>query len=221
MSPAITSRRGYSGYRPDILAVMELENYRTILDVGCGEGQLGAQIQQANPAIQAYGVEGDAERAVTARQHLANCWHVDLNAPDWTAPLAGRQFDLIIFADVLEHLVQPERVLDKAMAHLSPQGQVITCIPNIRHWSTFYYLGIRGSWPANERGIFDKTHLRFYTRKNILQLLHGAGLEVVREKRNVRIVEPWSWTNIPGRLLDWWPWRPFFTFQYIHLCKRG
>ena len=215
------SKRGYSGHRPDIVAIMQMEKYRKILDVGCGEGQLGVQIKGISDVVKVYGVEGDSQRAETARGRLENCWHVDLNSPNWIEPLRDIEFDLIIFADVLEHLAEPDRVLSQALELLHKNGQVITCIPNIRHWSTFYYLGVLGKWPANERGIFDKTHLRYFARKNILSLLKDANLSVLRETRNVRLIEPWSWTNIPGKLLDWWPFRSFFTFQYIHLCARN
>lgn len=217
----IKSKKGYSGYRPDIMSVMQTDRYKCILDVGCGEGQFGVQIKQSYPDIKVYGVEGDKERADTARNLLEDCWLIDLNAPNWTDELQHIKFDLIIFADVLEHLSQPDRVLAQALQLLAADGQVITCIPNIRHWSTFFYLGVLGNWPANERGIFDKTHLRFFARKNILGLLASAHLCVIKEKRNVRLVEPWSWTNIPGKLLDWWPFRNFFTFQYIHLSERA
>lgn len=220
MAAILHSKRGYSGYRPDIVSVMQLDQYKAVLDVGCGEGQLGMQIRERAPAVKVYGVEGDEQRTKTAAANLDGCWTVDLNSPDWTAPLPSIKFDLIIFADVLEHLANPDDVLKQALTLLAEGGQVITCIPNIRHWSTFFYLGVLGNWPANERGIFDKTHLKFFARKNILALLHTAGLQVIKEKRNVRLVEPWSWTNIPGKLLDWWPFRNFFTFQYIHLCKR-
>lgn len=214
-------KQGYSGFRPDILSMMTPLSYESVLDVGCGEGLLGVQIKEVNPSGKVYGVEGDIRFAEMAKQKLENCWHVNLNADNWSESLNGHQFDLIVFADVLEHLQSPEKVLQKAIALLVPGGHIITCIPNVRHWSTFYWLAVRGTWPANERGIFDKTHLHFYARKDILALLNDAGLEVVKEKRNVRVVEPWSWTNIPGKLLDWWPFRNFFTFQYLHLSARA
>ena len=119
-----------------------------------------------------------------------------------------------LFADDAETAAQ---VFADVLPLLNQNGQIVICLPNVRHWSTFYHLYVRGIWPANDRGIFDKTHLHFFARRNILQLIREAGLEVVLEKRNVRIIEPWSWTNIPGKLLDWWPFRPFLHFN-IFMC---
>ncbi len=213
------SKRGYSGFRPDIVAALANREFMRVLDVGCGEGKLGAQLKVLNPATVVCGVDGDEELLVKAEANLDFCWKVDLSADNWMESLRDQSFDLIIFADVLEHLPAPDQVLTQSLSLLESGGQVITCLPNVRHWSTFFNLAVKGSWPANERGIFDKTHLHFFARKNIISLLEEAGLSVVRERRNVRLVEPWSWTNYPGKLLDWWPFRGFFTFQYIHVCE--
>lgn len=213
------SKRGYSGQRPDIVAAISHPNIGSVLDVGCGEGGIGAQLKEKAPDVEVYGIEGDPALLAQAEEILDGCWAADLDAKGWISPIKDKVFDVIIFADVLEHLKSPEKVLANALPLLNKKGQVVICLPNVRHWSTFYHLFIKGVWPANDRGIFDRTHLHFFTRRNILDLIREAGLEVVLEKRNVRVVEPWSWTNLPGKLLDWWPFRPFFTFQYIHVCE--
>lgn len=213
------SKRGYSGHRPDIVAAISHPNIGSVLDVGCGEGGIGAELKENTPAVEVYGIEGDPVLLAQAEQMLDGCWAADLDAPEWVSPIKDKTFDVIIFADVLEHLKSPGKVLADVLPLLNKNGQIVICLPNVRHWSTFYHLYIKGAWPANDRGIFDKTHLHFFARRNILDLIREAGLEVVLEKRNVRIIEPWSWTNIPGKLLDWWPFRPFFTFQYIHVCE--
>lgn len=213
------SKRGYSGFRPDIVAAMKGKKFSRVLDVGCGEGRLGAQLKSINPEISVFGVDGDEALLLKAEKELDGICSVDLSSDSWVDGITDKTFDLIIFADVLEHLPEPEKVLERSLSMLESGGQVITCLPNVRHWSTFYNLALKGSWPANERGIFDKTHLHFFARKNILSMLQSIGLQVIREKRNVRLVEPWSWTNYPGKLLDWWPFRGFFTFQYIHVCE--
>ena len=213
------SKRGYSGHRPDIIAAISHPNIASVLDVGCGEGGIGLQLKAELPDVQVYGVEGDPSLLARAEKTLDTCWAADLDDPECFDPLRDKKFDVIIFADVLEHLKSPEKVLANALSLLDRKGQIIICLPNVRHWSTFYHLFIKGIWPANDRGIFDKTHLHFFTRRNILDLIRDAGLKVVQEKRNVRLIEPWSWTNIPGKLMDWWPFRAFFTFQYIHVCE--
>jgi SAM-dependent methyltransferase len=141
--------------------------------------------------------------------------------PTTLAALAsGDVYDLIICADVLEHLAEPAPVLVALAGLLSPGGRLITSLPNVRHVSTFISLGILGTWPARSRGIHDRTHLRFFARPDILRLGEEARLECMREKRNLRLIESAPWTTPLGKLLDFWPLRSFFTFQYLHLWRR-
>jgi len=213
-------KKGYSGYRPDIIKHIP-ENATSILDVGCGEGGLGKTLKEKNPAINVAGIDGDPNLLEKAKVNLDHVIIGDLNAEDIFSPLEQQTFDVIIFADVLEHLYDPHQVLMLAKKYLNNNGTVIISLPNIRHWSTFWYVFVRGYWPENTRGIFDKTHINFFARKNILTLIDSAGFQVVKEARNLRIIEPWSWTNIPAIIFDFWPFRSFVTFQYIHVCKNA
>jgi len=207
------------GDRPDIVKLIP-KNVKSVLDVGCGAGLLGRNIKNfIQNKIFLYGIDVDEDLAHHAREHLNKVIVADLNNLSIWQQFEDKSLDVIVFADVLEHLINPLDVLKEATKKITTNGVIITCIPNIRHWSTFYYLYVVGSWPRNERGLFDKTHLHFFTKKNIYDLLSQAGLQVEKEKRNVRIIEPWSWTNIPGMLLDFWPFRSIFTFQYLHRSR--
>ncbi|RMD49523.1 MAG: class I SAM-dependent methyltransferase, partial [Ignavibacteria bacterium] len=88
--------------------------------------------------------------------------------------LPANKFDLIMFADVLEHLIDPEYVLKELKNKLKPGGEIIASIPNIRHWSIFRQL-LEGNWNYAEHGLLDKTHLRFFTRKTMISLFENAG----------------------------------------------
>jgi len=207
------------GNRPDIVKLIP-KNAKTILDVGCGAGLLGQNIKKIiKHKVFCYGIDTNKELACHARKYLDKVIIADLNNLSLWQQVEDKSLDVIVFADVLEHLINPLDVLKAATSKLTDNGVVITCIPNIRHWSTFYYLYVTGRWPRNERGLFDKTHLRFFTKKDIYDLHNQAGLQIEKEKRNVRVIEPWSWTNIPGILLDFWPFRSIFTFQYLHLSR--
>ena len=84
-------------------------------------------------------------------------------------------FDFIIFADVLEHLKDPWAVLKNVTNFLTSSGFIITSIPNVRNYTTIINL-VKGYWPYRERGIHDKTHLRFFTFKNIKKNAFRCGL---------------------------------------------
>ncbi|MDC0948916.1 methyltransferase domain-containing protein, partial [Gammaproteobacteria bacterium] len=125
------------------------------------------------------------------------------------------KYEKIIFADILEHLVDPWTTLRSATDHLSKHGCIITSIPNIRHYSTLIDLVIRGHWPYRDRGIHDRTHLRFFTYRNICDLHEQAGLEIREVKTNYRIVERPHSINKYARFVDLPIIRNFFAFQYL------
>ena len=212
--------RGYSGARPDILRLVRGKPAR-ILDVGSGAGVLGRDLQALVPGTTVIGVEPEDALAEIARTHMSRVINARIDAAQTIEEVAAAgPYDLIICADVLEHLADPGPVLKALSNLLVDGGNIITSLPNVRHISTFFHLGIRGSWPSRSRGIHDRTHLRFFARPDILHLGKSAGLEVISERRNLRIIESAAWTMIPAMLLDFWPLRAFFTFQYLHLWRR-
>ena len=90
--------------------------------------------------------------------------------------LPDGKFDTIIFADVLEHLVDPEGVLINLKSKLAPGGEIFASIPNIRHWYIFQQL-LQGDWEYSEHGLLDKTHLRFFTKKSIVRMFKKCGYQ--------------------------------------------
>lgn len=88
-------------------------------------------------------------------------------------------FDYIVCADVLEHLIDPWKVLTELVTYLKPSGRLVVSIPNVRHWSVWFPLILRGRWEYRDVGIMDKTHLRFFTRVTGVKLIEGASSKVV------------------------------------------
>lgn len=178
----------------------------------------GLLVRERNPGAVLYGIEPDAALATLAEQHFDQVISERIDADGVLQMLAANApYDVIVCADVLEHLADPARVLSGLASLLSGDGVLITSIPNVRHVSTFISLGLLGTWPARDRGIHDRTHLRFYARKDILQLGGSAGLRPCREKRNLRLMESVPATSIPAKVFDFWPLRGFLTFQYLHV----
>jgi 2-polyprenyl-3-methyl-5-hydroxy-6-metoxy-1,4-benzoquinol methylase len=153
--------------------------------------------------MQVTGVELDpmlsglAERALTK---VVTGDIVDvLQAGDGLDP---RGYDVVIAADCLEHLADPAAAVELAASRLTPQGCVIVSLPNVRHWDTLWNLGVRGVWPQRPSGIHDRTHLRWFTRRGLVELLENAGLrvEALESVRRVRESHA-SWLDFPARLL--------------------
>ena len=88
-------------------------------------------------------------------------------------------FDYIILGDVLEHLYNPQKVLENIKPYLKVGGKIVASIPNIQHWSIIEEL-LKGNWTYADAGILDKTHLNFFTRNEIFNLFDKTGYEVIQ-----------------------------------------
>jgi len=164
----------YFGHaRPEVLALIP-ETARRVLDIGCGAGRLGEAIKQRQEAI-VSGIEFDAKAAAAARQRLDQVWAGDVEQLDLKIPPGS--FDAIVCADVLEHLREPYRLLRQAREWLSPGGSLIASIPNVRHHSVVRSL-LQGNWTYEPAGLLDRTHLRFFTGREIEKLFHRAGFAI-------------------------------------------
>lgn len=84
------------------------------------------------------------------------------------------------FTDVLEHLAWPHKALEMVAPLLTPRGRVLASIPNIRCWVEFRKLVLGGDFPTEDAGIFDRTHLRFFTKKSIPRLFDQASFDIER-----------------------------------------
>lgn len=212
----------YVTLRRDVLGLVP-EGARRVLDVGCAAGALGASIKQRSPAAVVHGIDRDAAMASAAVAVLDKVCVGDLNGTTLLDYFAGECFDVIIMADVLEHLIDPWLVVRQSAELLDPEGIVITSIPNVRHISTFLNLVVAGRWALETRGIHDRTHLRWFTRKNILEMLREAGLEPVSEFRHMRIIEGFNRLTRLNRFA--WACdvplvREYFVHQYVHVSKK-
>lgn len=209
----------YTGSRDDILSLIP-DNVNRILDIGCSIGILGGQIKQRNRA-EVVGIELDEQMAKLAKEKLDRVIIGDIDNINLKDYLVHNYFDCIIFADILEHLKNPWDVLKSTTSFLSDDGTVIASIPNIRHYTTIINLLLRGYWPYRERGIHDKTHLRFFTLKNIKTMFQNAGLKIIRMERNYRIIErPHSCNRFSKFFVFLLPLKDFLTFQYLVVAKK-
>ena len=146
-----------------------------VLDVGCGTGSVSVQLI-ANCKVSLVGLEPDAARAQRARERGIIVHATRLSA-EVIAELGS--FDVVLFADVLEHLPDPLSVLVLATTALSPNGRVVASVPNVAHWSVRTDL-LRGRFVYRDSGIMDATHLRWFTEAGIRRLFESADLRVER-----------------------------------------
>lgn len=209
----------YTTPRPDVAALVPVDS-RLILDLGCSDGSLGASLLKLRPGAQVYGVEGDTELGAIAKSRLTNAIVADLNANDCLQSLEGIRFDCIIAADVLEHLISPEKLLAKLHRYLTKNGCVVISLPNIRHHSALIAIYGGGQFPRRDRGIFDRTHLHWFTLRDAKTMLRNAGFETEKENYSLRFGDQGGGVvNRIGRKLlspvqSFTPVREFMTYQF-------
>lgn len=174
--PSTVGRAPYPDHaNPDLLDRIPL-TARRILDVGCGAGALGRAYKRRNPAARYLGIEADPLAADIAAGRLDGVARGDVE--QLSSPFAGERFDCIIYGDVLEHLRDPWRVLRAQAAALAPGGVVLVCMPNAEHWRFADRL-LQGGWDYEADGLFDRTHLRWFTADTTRAALIGAGLRPI------------------------------------------
>jgi len=153
-----------------IVAVCGPGHGRSLIDVGCARGVLSRRLVASGWEV--VGVEPDSGDAAAARSQGINV--VEQSAGEFLASHPG-SIDTIVFADSLEHMPDPAAVLALARNRLTPEGRIVISLPNVAHLTVRLEL-LAGSFRYRDRGILDRTHLRFFTRRTFLELLDHCGL---------------------------------------------
>ena len=162
-----------------------------VLDIGCGSGAIGKALKERG-LKELSAVEVDPQAKVNA---LAIYNRVEGSLADFK----DQRFDLIFILDVLEHLTNPDSFLKEAVTLLAPGGRMLISVPNVAHWSVRFQL-LFGYFTYTERGILDKTHFQFFTRRRLLQLLgNQESLELKRIDASIAPLEfllpDWAWNS--------------------------
>jgi 2-polyprenyl-3-methyl-5-hydroxy-6-metoxy-1,4-benzoquinol methylase len=160
--------------------------YQDVLDLGCGEGFLTEQIQNMGNHVTGIDVLPEAKRQSGFDHYVQADLEHGLNSE--LPALRGRTFDKILMMDVLEHLRQPEKVLQNCPPLLKKDGQLIVSLPNIANITVRFML-LSERFNYTDRGLLDKTHLRFFTRKTARKLLEANGYRVLVQKMTIMPLE--------------------------------
>jgi len=163
----------FSNTRKEIIELINRYNCN-ILELGCGTGNTLIELKKCGKAKYVAGIDildvGQSEK-------LDKFFPVDIENEEIYIP--DNFFDIIICADVLEHLKNPWAVLGKLKKYLKTDGFIIASLPNIREFKTLYNIVIRGDFKYENAGVLDKTHLRFFCKKNIICLFSLTGYEII------------------------------------------
>ena len=146
---------------------------RRLLDVGAAHGYLAEAFR--SQGFRVTGIEANGVLGEEAAKHCDEFLVLDLDDP---LPAFAEPFDVMVFGDVLEHLKHPLAVLRELTASLAHDGTVIISLPNVANIYVRLSL-LLGRFDYQDRGILDRTHLHFFTRKSFGEFLEAAGLEPV------------------------------------------
>lgn len=220
----------FHNVRHDVISMVP-DTARCILEVGCGAGKTGEYLKDRNGAFVA-GMELNEKAAAEAEKVLDEV--IQGNIEEMDLPFNPKSFDCILFADVLEHLVDPLAALKKIKPLLKPNGAIIASLPNVQFYGVVHDLA-EGKWTYQDEGILDRTHLRFFTLREMEKLFIDAGFDITAIEENLdgqyeNIKNSGSRELRMGRVtlsdLTEEEMRQFFVFQYrfsarpiLHSCN--
>ena len=145
---------------------------KKVLEFGCSTGYVSKILKERGCAV--TGIEIDEAAAKTAEAYCERVIVGNIETIDYNKQLSNEKFDVALFGDILEHLKNPKTILLKVKDFLKERGYIVLSIPNVAHWSTRLDL-MCGKFNYQELGILDDTHLRFFTKKTITNLLELCG----------------------------------------------
>lgn len=151
---------------------------RKIVEIGTGSGALAREIKAKCPQAEYVGVEISETYAEMGRPYCARMYIENFENATGELLRELMTADVVIFADVLEHFVDPWVALKRMANWLKSGAGVIACIPNIQHWSIQYRL-LAGDFRYADTGLLDRTHLRFFTRQTVLELFQSTGYDLL------------------------------------------
>lgn len=174
---------------PEIPAILRgLGQELNVLDVGCGSGVHGAELKRIH-GHRVVGVDLSKVSVEKAKSRLAEAYVADVTKPELYPFFGRRQFDVIVFSDILEHLYDPFDVLTRHYALLAPGGHVLISLPNVAIWNIRLEL-LAGRFEYQDTGTLDRTHIRFFTRRTFRRFTKEAGLDVSRRRITPGILRP-------------------------------
>lgn len=159
----------------DVLGMVEGEGAR-ILDVGCGSGSLARRLQAKGHAVDGITISEEELRQATPFVRNVYLYNLEGGLP---AEMPDGEFDYVICSHVLEHIVYPQKLLGDIHRALKPGGILIVALPNVMHYKSRLRL-MAGRFDYTDAGIWDYTHVRWYTVDSAKDLLSKSGFTISR-----------------------------------------
>ena len=197
------NKRNFPCYNQSILKFIGTN--QTILDIGCGDGSLGMEIKTKSNRV--WGIDISSKAIRLAKRRLDKVFCTDIES-DNLHFLPRQYFDLIILADVLEHLRNPDRVLLHMKRLLKKDGIIIISLPNIAYYTIRFEL-LLGRFKYRDLSILDPSHLRFFTQDTASEMFRDCGFKILKVDYSRQ-----GWRKLITRLSP-----NLFTGQFIFILQ--
>ncbi len=200
----------YSGVRNDVVRLVP-DGPNRVLELGCSKGYTLLKIKEAGKARELVGIDIMEEEA----SHRGLDAYFTSDGGTLSIDYPPGYFDVIICADVLEHLINPWQTVQTLHHHLKEGGMLIASIPNIRYYGILLKIVGKGDFAyASDGGILDNTHLRFFCKKNMLDLFEVAGFTVAKIQFKLPFIKKVL------NLVTFGIFEQFFVKQYLLVARK-
>ncbi|WP_299259048.1 class I SAM-dependent methyltransferase [uncultured Aquimarina sp.] len=206
-------REYFSNVRMDIVDFIKDRKNLKILEIGGGKGNTLLYLKEKGIASEIHLID-----IVDITEHKDKFDSIKILDIENNLPDGFTKYDIIILADVLEHLKMPEDVVYKLKEYLVDNGSFLVSLPNIRHYSALVKIFIKGSFKYEDEGIFDRTHFRFFCKSDMIALFNSQkDLKIKAIVPNNKIIKSKATiiNKITLGLLT-----QFFTSQFLFRIKK-
>jgi len=207
----------FRNVRKELLDLIPVQNrIGKVLEIGAGGGDTLLYALENGYAQNIFGVELCEIDNSFQKSHQFDKFIIG-NIEQMELPFSDESFDVILCGDVLEHLVDPYHIVHVLRGLLKQDGVLIASIPNIREWHTMREVFFRGDFKYTDSGILDRTHLRFFCKKNIITLFENNGMAVTKIETNIALHG--GRTNLLNKI-TMGIFEEFLTYQYLTVSQK-
>lgn len=223
-SYSIKDKIYYQHVRTDVVSLLPQQPNLHILEVGAGSGSTLVYLKDEGVAEKVYGVDIMEIDGGFQNSPLIDNFFIQNIEENHVLDIPENSLDVIIYPDVLEHLYYPQKALENLKKYLKPNGTIITSIPNFRNRNALIRIYFKGTFKYEERGIFDRTHIRFFCKKDMTEMIKNAGFDIEsvtpEYELQYKLNNKRRWTywkvKLSGGILE-----QFYTTQYLIVAKNG
>jgi ubiquinone/menaquinone biosynthesis C-methylase UbiE len=208
----------FTNPRIDLIKLIPKKDGNRVLEIGAGGGDTLIEIKRQKLATEVVGIElmemsnSNQGNAEIDKFIICDVERTELEFPD-------SYFDVILLGDVLEHLLDPWSFLKKTSRCLKQGGLFIASIPNIRYYTAMFKVFLKGDFGYDDQGLFDRTHFRFFCKKNMKSLFNTESFRCLQIMPRDHLYEIKSKRKVFNRL-TFGAFEEFLTLQYIVVAQK-